>query len=175
MRRVFSAVVSIAVCGAMLVPELAENAVYKYEIIGPSGNMLPLKADPYGFRSEVRPRTGSVVADLNAHKWRDSDWIARRTSKKWLEAPISIYEVHLGSWRTVPDDKNRWLTYRELADQLIPYVKELGYTHIELLPIMEHPFDGSWGTKRSATMRRPAVLAVPPTSWSSWIVAIRPS
>jgi 1,4-alpha-glucan branching enzyme len=129
----------------LFVPELAENAVYKYEIIGPSGNMLPLKADPYGFRSEVRPRTGSVVADLNAHKWRDSDWIARRTSKKWLEAPISIYEVHLGSWRTVPDDKNRWLTYRELADQLIPYVKELGYTHIELLPIMEHPFDGSWG------------------------------
>jgi 1,4-alpha-glucan branching enzyme len=129
----------------LFVPELGENAVYKYEIIGPTGAMLPLKADPYGFRSELRPQTGSVVADLNAHVWADSEWITRRTTKKWLEAPISIYEVHLGSWRSVPEDKNRWLTYRELGDQLIPYVKELGYTHIELLPIMEHPFDGSWG------------------------------
>ena len=129
----------------LFIPELSEGAVYKYEIIGPHGNMLPLKADPYGFRSEVRPNTGSMVARLDTHKWSDADWIDRRTSKKWLDAPISIYEVHLGSWRKVPEDHNRWLTYRELGDQLIPYVKELGYTHIELLPIMEHPFDGSWG------------------------------
>ena len=129
----------------LFVPELKEGAVYKYEIIGPYGNMLPLKADPYGFRSEVRPNTGSMVARLDAHTWQDADWIERRESKKWLDAPISIYEVHLGSWRKVPEAGNRWLSYRELADQLIPYVKELGYTHIELLPIMEHPFDGSWG------------------------------
>ena len=129
----------------LFVPELTEGAIYKYEIIGPAGNMLPLKADPYGFRSELRPNTGSVVARLDTHKWNDGDWIQRRTTKKWLDAPISIYEVHLGSWRTLPEERNRWLTYRELGDQLIPYVKELGYTHIELLPIMEHPFDGSWG------------------------------
>jgi 1,4-alpha-glucan branching enzyme len=129
----------------LFLPELGEGAVYKYEIIGPHGNMLPLKADPYGFRSEVRPNTGSMVARLDTHNWKDADWLSRRTSKKWLDAPISIYEVHLGSWRKVPEDHNRWLTYRELGDQLIPYVKELGYTHIELLPIMEHPYDGSWG------------------------------
>jgi 1,4-alpha-glucan branching enzyme len=129
----------------LFVPELAEGAIYKYEIIGPNGNMLPLKADPYGFRSELRPNTGSVVARLDQHRWSDGDWIRRRTTKKWLDSPIAIYEVHLGSWRTMPEQKNRWLTYRELGDQLIPYVIELGYTHIELLPIMEHPFDGSWG------------------------------
>ena len=75
----------------------------------------------------------------------DADWMTQRSQKNWLEQPITVYEVHLGSWRRVPDDHLRWLTYRELGDQLIPYVKELGYTHIELLPIMEHPYDGSWG------------------------------
>ena len=129
----------------LFLPEIKEGAVYKYEIIGPHGAPLPLKADPYAFRGELRPNTGSVVANLDAHKWNDDAWIAQRQQKNWLESPISIYEVHLGSWRRVPEDHNRWLTYRELADQLIPYVKELGYTHIELLPIMEHPFDGSWG------------------------------
>ena len=129
----------------LFVPELKEGAIYKYEIIGPTGAMLPLKADPYGFQSELRPNTGSVVARLDKHAWRDAEWISKRCSKKWLDAPMSIYEVHLGSWRRIPEDKNRWLSYRELGDQLIPYVKELGYTHIELLPIMEHPFDGSWG------------------------------
>jgi len=129
----------------LFVPELKEGAIYKYEIIGPTGAMLPLKADPYGFQSELRPNTGSVVARLDKHAWRDAEWISKRFSKKWLDAAMSIYEVHLGSWRRIPEDKNRWLSYRELGDQLIPYVKELGYTHIELLPIMEHPFDGSWG------------------------------
>src|SRR5206468_1180112 len=97
------------------------------------------------FRSVLRPNTGSVVALLDHHKWQDSDWISHRAQKNWFESPISIYEVHLGSWRRVPEDHDRWLTYRELGDQLIPYVKDLGYTHIELLPIMEHPYDGSWG------------------------------
>jgi 1,4-alpha-glucan branching enzyme len=129
----------------IFMPELNEGAIYKYEIVGPSGNILPLKADPYAFRSELRPNTGSVVARLDHHKWNDADWIAHRAQKNWFEAPISIYEGHLGSWRRVPEDHDRWLSYRELGDQLIPYVKDLGYTHIELLPIMEHPYDGSWG------------------------------
>jgi 1,4-alpha-glucan branching enzyme len=129
----------------LFVPELGEGAIYKYEIIGPNGNMVPLKADPYAFRAEVRPATGSIVADLDAYKWQDTEWMTQRSQTNWLEKPISIYEVHLGGWRRIPDENNRWLTYRELGDQLIPYVTDLGYTHIELLPIMEHPFDASWG------------------------------
>jgi 1,4-alpha-glucan branching enzyme len=129
----------------LFVPELPEGAIYKYEIVGPQGSVLPLKADPYAFSSELRPNTGSVVARLDKHPWKDTDWMHQRQEKKWLESPITVYEVHLGSWRRIPEENNRWLTYRELAEQLIPYVKELGYTHIELLPIMEHPFDGSWG------------------------------
>src|SRR6266550_2633772 len=129
----------------IFVPELTEGAIYKYEIVGPSGNILPLKADPYAFRSELRPNTSSVVASLDHHKWTDADWISHRAQKNWFESPIAVYEVHLGSWRRVLEDHHRWLNYHELGDQLIPYVKDLGYTHIELLPIMEHPFDGSWG------------------------------
>jgi 1,4-alpha-glucan branching enzyme len=129
----------------LFLPELSEGAIYKYEIIGPRGELLPLKADPYGFRSELRPRTGSIVANLNSYQWGDQQWMNRRPHTNWFESPVSIYEVHLGAWRRVPEEGNRWLTYRELGDQLIPYVKDLGYSHIELLPIMEHPFDGSWG------------------------------
>jgi 1,4-alpha-glucan branching enzyme len=129
----------------LFIPELGEGAIYKYEIIGPNGDMVPLKADPYGFRAEVRPRTGSIVADINTYKWNDAQWMTQRAQTNWLEKPISIYEVHLAGWRRVPEENSRWLTYRELGDQLIPYVKDLGYSHIELLPIMEHPFDGSWG------------------------------
>ena len=129
----------------LFLPEVGEGAIYKYEIIGHHGSMLPLKADPYGFRSELRPDTGSVVANIEGHAWNDSVWLAQRQRKNWLESPILVYEVHLGSWKRVPEENNRWLTYRELADQLVPYVKDLGYTHIELLPVMEHPYDGSWG------------------------------
>ena len=129
----------------LFIPEFGEDVIYKYEIVGPQNNILPLKADPYGFRSELRPNTGSVVARLDKHSWNDGEWMQRRSQKNWLEQPVSVYEVHLGSWRRMPEENNRWLSYRELAEQLIPYVKELGYTHIELLPIMEHPYDGSWG------------------------------
>ena len=129
----------------IFLPELNEGAIYKYEIVGPSGNILPLKADPYAFRAELRPNTGSVVSRLDHHKWNDAGWIYHRSQKNWFESPISIYEAHLGSWRRIPEDHDRWLSYRELGDQLIPYVKDLGYTHIELLPVMEHPYDGSWG------------------------------
>jgi 1,4-alpha-glucan branching enzyme len=127
------------------VPELAEGAVYKYEIRPMSGGHPLLKADPYGFRSELRPNTGSIVASLEHHIWNDSGWMEWRARNDWLSSPISIYEIHLGSWRRVTEDGSRWLTYGELADQLIPYVKRMGYTHIELMPVMEHPFDGSWG------------------------------
>src|SRR5439155_15545213 len=106
---------------------------------------LPLKADPYGFRSELRPNPRSVAARLDDYAGGDAAWMAGRAQKNWFESPLAIYEVHLGSWRRVPEEGDRWLSYSEIADQLIPYVKELGYTHIELLPIMEHPFDGSWG------------------------------
>ena len=129
----------------LFIPDLGEGAIYKYELVGPNGAILPLKADPYGFRSELRPNTGSVVARLDGHAWGDAEWMERRPKTQWLDEAITVYEVHLGSWRRVPEDHDRWLTYRELGDQLIPYVKELGYTHIELLPVMEHPYDGSWG------------------------------
>jgi 1,4-alpha-glucan branching enzyme len=129
----------------LFLPDLGEGAIYKYEIIGPRGEMLPLKADPYGFFAELRPNTGSVVARLDKHNWADGDWMKERAQRNWLQQPISVYEVHLGSWRRMPEEHNRWLSYLELADQLIPYVKDLGYTHIELMPVMEHPFDGSWG------------------------------
>ena len=129
----------------LFVPEQGEGSVYKYEIIGLGKQLLPLKADPYGFSSELRPNNGSVVARIDKHAWQDADWMHQRGAKNWLEQAVSVYEVHLGSWRRNPQEHDRWLTYRELADQLIPYVKELGYTHIELLPVMEHPYDASWG------------------------------
>ena len=129
----------------LFVPELAEGAVYKYEIRPMSGGHPLLKSDPYGFRSELRPNTGSIVARLDHHIWNDSGWIEWRSRNDWLSSPISVYEIHLGSWRRVVEENSRWLSYGELADQLIPYLKRMGYTHVELMPVMEHPFDGSWG------------------------------
>lgn len=131
---------------SVFIPGLREFAVYKYSIIAQSGQTLH-KADPYGFAMEERPRTGSVVADLSRYEWGDAAWMEERAQRQALDAPMSIYEVHLGSWRKIADENwgLRYLSYRELADQLIPYVVEMGYTHIELLPIAEHPFEGSWG------------------------------
>jgi 1,4-alpha-glucan branching enzyme len=129
----------------IFIPELKEGIVYKYEIRSRLGELPFLKADPYAFEAELRPKSGSVVAALDGYGWNDETWIKARGKREWLAEPISIYEVHLGSWRRVPEEGNRWLTYREMADQLIPYVKQMGYTHIELLPVMEHPFDASWG------------------------------
>ena len=118
------------------------GALYKYHISSRHGPGE--KCDPYGFRTEIPPRTASVVWDLN-YEWHDGDWAARRAGVNSLSAPWSIYEVHLGSWRRVPEDGNRSLNYREFAHQLADYVCELGFTHVELLPVMEHPFYGSWG------------------------------
>lgn len=127
----------------VFVPGLGEGAFYKFEIRSRLGEMLTLKADPYGFAAEVRPKSSSVVTKLDGHPWTDGAWMSRRAQFDWQHAPISIYELHFGSWRRSSD--GRWLTYREMADQLIPYVKQMGYTHIELLPITEHPLDASWG------------------------------
>ena len=129
----------------LFIPELKEGMVYKYEIRSRRGELPFLKADPYAFEAELRPKSGSVVSTLDGYSWEDDAWMKARGEREWLAEPISIYEVHQGSWRRVADEGNRWLTYREIADQLIPYVKQMGYTHIELMPVMEHPFDGSWG------------------------------
>jgi 1,4-alpha-glucan branching enzyme len=124
----------------IFIPHLTAGDLYKFEIKAQSGEVL-LKADPFAFRAELRPGTASVVNPLPPLFASSS---TRRTANG-LGAPVSIYEVHPGSWRRVPEDGGRWLTYRELADQLIPYVKDLGFTHIEFMPVSEHPFDGSWG------------------------------
>jgi 1,4-alpha-glucan branching enzyme len=128
----------------LFVPDLAPGALYKYHIRSNQGGYRVDKSDPFAFRTEVPPRTGSIVADLS-YDWRDADWLDKRARVNALDAPWSIYEVHLGSWRRVPEDGNRPLSYREMAPQLADYVADLGFTHVELLPVMEHPFYGSWG------------------------------
>lgn len=124
------------------IPGLGEGATYKYEIRGQNGYVGPLKADPVGFGSEHPPANASVVRKI-AGEFHDQDWLAGRAARHTIDAPISIYEVHLGSWRRAPGD--RMLSYLELAEQLVDYVADMGFTHIELLPISEFPFDGSWG------------------------------
>ncbi len=129
----------------LFVPGLDEGAVYKFEILSHVNHNLGLKSDPYGFAAELRPNNASVVYNIDRYQWNDSAWLQARGSRDWLHSPMSIYEVHAGSWRHKAEEGYRWLTYRELAEELIPYAKSMGYTHIELLPIMEHPFDASWG------------------------------
>ena len=126
----------------IFIPGLGEGTVYKYELRGPGGALLPLKADPVGFGSEHPPANASVVRTIRGD-WKDGDWLADRARRHSIDAPISVYEVHLGSWRRAPG--NRMLSYRELAEQLVDYVADMGFTHIECLPVSEYPFDGSWG------------------------------
>ncbi len=129
----------------IFIPGLDDGEKYKYEIRTRNGALLK-KADPYGVSFEVPPQSASVVCDISSYIWHDAEWMATRESfNSWLERPMSVYEVHLGSWARVPEDGNRFLTYRELADRLVPYVQESGFTHVEFLPVMEHPFSGSWG------------------------------
>jgi 1,4-alpha-glucan branching enzyme len=129
----------------LFVPGLAAGETYKFEVRTPEGDLLQ-KADPYARRAEVPPQTASVIWSEGAYQWRDQDWMRDRPSQDgWQARPMSVYEVHPGSWQRVPEEGDRCQTYRELADTLVPYVKELGFTHIELMPIMEHPFSGSWG------------------------------
>jgi len=127
----------------LFVPGLRQDTLYKYEIKSADGSLLPLKADPLGMKAELRPSTASKVASPEPLSWTDGAWLSARGAAQSVAAPISIYEVHLGSWQR--GEENRFLSYDELADRLIPYISEMGFTHIELLPINEHPFDGSWG------------------------------
>ncbi|HSL20206.1 MAG TPA: 1,4-alpha-glucan branching protein GlgB [Vicinamibacterales bacterium] len=128
------------------IPGLTSGERYKYEIRSRVTGALLQKIDPYAFRFEVPPRSASVVWDHSGYQWRDDEWMHNRASwESWFHRPMAVYEAHLGSWRRVPEAGQRYLTYRELATQLVPYVKEMGHTHIELLPVMEHPFAGSWG------------------------------
>src|SRR5438874_9235378 len=134
------------------VPGLLPGMLYKYAIYSRFNNYTVDKTDPYGFAAELRPRTASIVADVHQHVWQDEEWMQTREKHHQLSSPISIYEVHLASWRHIPErrqegavEEDRYMTYRELASALATYVKEMGFTHIELLPITEYPYDGSWG------------------------------
>jgi 1,4-alpha-glucan branching enzyme len=128
----------------IFVPEIGKGEIYKYELKTREGHLYQ-KADPYAFAAELRPRTGSVVADLARHQWKDQEWLTRREKADVLNQPVSIYEVHLGAWMRDPAQPDRFLTYGELAPKLVEHVKRLGSTHIELMPVAEHPLDISWG------------------------------
>jgi len=129
----------------VFVPDVKEWTTYKYLV--KNGDHVLEKSDPVGFFAEVPPYTASKVVELDRFQWNDTKWLEKRSAKTndWLSKPMSIYEVHLGSWRRPGDAPNRWLTYRETADELVAYVKEMGYTHLELLPVAEHPLSASWG------------------------------
>jgi len=127
------------------IPHLRQGDIYKYCIQSNYQNYRVDKADPFGFGAEIRPQTASRVWDLDSYSWQDGAWMSDRGRRNSLDSPISIYEVHLGSWRRVPEQGNRWLSYREMAPLLADYVHDAGFTHVEFLPVMEHPFDGSWG------------------------------
>ncbi|MCU0476880.1 MAG: 1,4-alpha-glucan branching protein GlgB, partial [Anaerolineae bacterium] len=127
----------------LFIPGLATGEVYRYDIRSHNNGWRFQKSDPFAFWSERRPANASVVYDLGGYTWGDGDWMTQRAQRDLLKQPMSVYEVHPGSWRR--KDDGSWLSYRELADTLVPYVQEMGFTHIELMPITEHPFDGSWG------------------------------
>jgi len=126
------------------IPGISKGEVYKYHIVSRHNNYSVDKGDPFAFCWELPPKTASVAWPLD-YEWSDSEWMSNRHAHNNLDAPFSVYEVHLGSWRRVPEENNRFLTYRELAHSLADYVRHMGFTHVELLPVMEHPFYGSWG------------------------------
>jgi 1,4-alpha-glucan branching enzyme len=128
----------------LFIPNLPIGTAYKFSVKSRELDYETDKSDPYAFYSELRPNTASRIWPLDHYQWHDENWMAQRTARQALDQPINIYEVHLGSWKRVPED-NGFLSYRDLAEQLVAYAKEMGYTHLELLPITEHPFDGSWG------------------------------
>jgi 1,4-alpha-glucan branching enzyme len=147
-------------CGVweIFLPGVHCGQLYKYEIKGPGGALLTDKCDPYAFCVEKSPGSASIVHDLGTYRWADSDWMTGRARFNSREAPIAIYEVHLASWRRKPEEGHRWLSYRELADQLVDYVRDMGFTHVELLPVSEFDFDGSLGYQ-------PFALFAPTSRW----------
>jgi 1,4-alpha-glucan branching enzyme len=128
----------------IFIPGVGEEAHYKFELRNCFGQIV-LKGDPFAFYSQHGLQTASLVFDLDRFTWSDREWMESRRTREWHKEPVSVYEVHLGSWARIPEENNRYLSYREFSDRLIKYVLEMGYTHIELMPIAEHPFDGSWG------------------------------
>jgi 1,4-alpha-glucan branching enzyme len=128
----------------IFIPGVGEQAHYKFELRNCFGQIV-LKGDPYAFYSQHGLQTASLVFNLDRFTWSDREWMENRRTREWHKEPVSVYEVHLGSWARVPEENNRYLSYREFSDRLINYVLEMGYTHLELMPIAEHPFDGSWG------------------------------
>jgi len=145
----------------IFVPGIAEGATYKYRLVDRDGNELPLKADPVGFGAQHPPETASIVRDITGYGWHDDDWMNSRAGRNSREAPITIYEVHLGSWRRRMQEDGRMLSYREAARALVESVADLGFTHIEFLPLTEHPFDGSWGYQ-PVGMYAPTIRHGPP-------------
>jgi 1,4-alpha-glucan branching enzyme len=126
------------------IPGMEKGSLYKYHVVSKYRDYRVDKGDPFSFYWELSPKTASVVWDLN-YKWGDKEWMKNRQKLNDLHSPLSIYEIHLGSWRRVPEESNRFLTYREMAHQLVEYMNDMGFTHVEFMPVMEHPFFGSWG------------------------------
>ena len=143
----------------LFIPGLQPGAIYKYEIVAPSGETLPLKADPVAQQTERPPATGSIVPAPYEPKWTDEDWVARRGAHQASDAPMSIYELHAMSW--LPHSEHQNFTWDDLADRLVPYISGMNFTHIELMPIMEHPFGGSWGYQPLAQFAPTARLGEP--------------
>ncbi len=128
----------------LFVPHLKPGLLYKFEIRTGDGTLL-IKSDPFAFHFEKRPKTAAIVHDIEGFPWTDQGWMAERAAQDSLSLPAAIYEVHLGSWRRRVEEDNRWLTYEEAADELVPYVKDMGFNYVQFLPLAEHPFDASWG------------------------------
>ena len=140
------------------VPHVGKGTLYKYHIRSRLANYRVDKSDPFGVFHEVAPKTASIVWDLD-YDWQDGDWMKGRHARQRLNSPVAIYEVHLGSWRRVLQEGNRSLSYREMAAELVEHVQRLGFTHVEFLPAMEHPFFGSWGYQVTGFFARPADTA----------------
>jgi 1,4-alpha-glucan branching enzyme len=145
----------------LFIPGLDEWTLYKYDLRSQVNGYHTQKTDPYGFFDEMRPRTASIVVDLDRYAWGDGDWLEQRAHQNPLREPMSIYEIHLGSWRRKSNGLE-WLTYREIADALVPYIKDLGYTHIELMPVAEHPLDMSWGYQITGYYAATSRFGTPP-------------
>ena len=128
----------------LFIPGIEQGEIYKFEIRSGASYVLE-KADPYQFHAEFRPKSASIVWDIGGYEWQDKNWLDNRKNNNPYENPLSIYEIHPGSWRRDPEDPTRFLTFEELGDHLIPYLKEMNFTHVELMPVMEHPLDESWG------------------------------
>ncbi len=153
----------------IFLPDLGEGTLYKYEVLGADGGLVQ-KADPVGYGSQHPPEQASIVRDISGYGWKDEKWMAERQKRGSVRAPVSIYEVHLGSWRRRWDEGGRPLSYKELARDLVPYVKDMGFTHIELLPISEFPFDGSWGYQ-PVGLYAPTIRFGPPHEFRDFVEA----